>query len=100
MPAELDIADSPDGSTLVLTGELDTHTAPQLVERLDLVVDGAALVIDVSATTFISSAGLTAILNAQRRLGRTGGSVTLRSPSPAVARLIQLSGLSELLGVD
>jgi anti-anti-sigma factor len=50
--------------------------------------------------TFISSAGLSVILNAQRRLEESGGSLRVREPLPAVARLIQLSGLSGKLGLS
>lgn len=97
MAAELTVT-AADGHTLALVGELDTHTATQLRERLDAVPDATPLVLDVSGVTFISSAGLSVILNAQRRLDGSGGSLTLHSPTPAVSRLVELSGLSGKLG--
>lgn len=99
MAAELTVT-SLDSTTLALAGELDTHTAQQLVGELATVPAGTALVLDLAAVTFISSAGLSAILNAQRRLEESGGSLRVREPLPAVARLIELSGLAGKLGLD
>ncbi len=100
MPAELRVTESDDGRTLLLAGELDTHTAPQLDRRLQAVADGTDLVLDLSETTFISSAGLGVILETQRRLAASGGSLQVSSPTPVVARMIELSGLSQSLGIS
>ena len=101
MAAELDIrcADN-DEHRLVLSGELDTHTAPMLAERLGEVSGAADIVLDLSATTFISSAGLSVILTEQRRLEAHGGSLIVSDPAPTVARTIELSGLADTLGLS
>ncbi len=83
-----------------MSGELDTHTAPQLYERLAQVPRGTHLVLDLAETTFISSAGLGVILDAQGRLRASGGSLVVSSPTPVVARVIELSGLSGSLGLS
>ncbi len=101
MAAELHLTQRDDDpSILVVAGELDTHTAPQLDEHLERVEAGTHLVLDLAATSFVSSAGLSAMLKAQRRLRADGGSLVIRSPSPSVTRLIELSGLGELLGLN
>jgi anti-anti-sigma factor len=97
MAAELTIT-AADAQTLVMVGELDTHTATQLGERLDTIADGTPLVLDVAGISFISSAGLSVILAAKRRLDGSGGSLTLRSPTPTTSRLVELSGLSDTIG--
>jgi anti-sigma B factor antagonist len=97
MAAELTIT-AADAQTLVMLGELDTHTASQLAEQLDTIADGTPLVLDVAGVSFISSAGLSVILSTQRRLVGSGGSLTLRSPTPTISRLVELSGLSDTLG--
>jgi anti-sigma B factor antagonist len=99
MAAELTITSADDGARLDLAGELDTHTAPQLVEHLEAVADGADLVVGLAAVSFISSAGLSALLNAQRRLAESGGSLVVDEPSAAVGRLIELSGVADKLGL-
>ena len=55
-------------------------------------------VLDLAAVSFISSAGLTAMLTAQSRLKAAGGSLTVQNPTPAVERMFSLSGLTTLLG--
>lgn len=100
MAAELSIDPGTAPGTLALAGELDTHTAPQLARALEGSDDGANVTLDLSATTFISSAGLTVMLNAQRRLLASGGSLRVVDPTPPVARMIELSGLAATLGLD
>ena len=98
MAAELTVT-SIDSNNVALAGELDTHTAQQLSDELGTVPGGTRLVLDLGAVTFISSAGLSSILNAQRRLEESGGSLQVQGATPAVARLIELSGLSDTLGL-
>lgn len=97
MAAELNIAKGPD-STVVLSGEIDTHTSPLLKEHLNGIDDATSAVLDLAGVSFISSAGLTAMLTAQTRLNAAGGSLTVQNPTPAVERMISLSGLTNLLG--
>ncbi len=99
MAAELSIVAGDSPGTWALVGELDTHTAPELAAQLEQLGDGIDVTLDLSATTFISSAGLSVMLNAQRRQESTGGSLRVTDPTPPVARLIELSGLSATLGL-
>lgn len=101
MAAQLDIT-SPDADPgqLIVSGELDTHTAPILAQYLEGLSAGHAVELDLSATTFISSAGLSVILNAQRRHHGGGGSLVVTAADPNVARTIELSGLAEVLGLS
>ena len=100
MAAELTVTTIDTDGTIAVSGELDTHTAPQLAEHLAGIAEGTAVVLDLSGTTFISSAGLSTILNAQRQLSSSGGSLRVASPTVAVARLIELSGLNATLGLS
>ena len=99
MAAELQIFDSSNNS-VVLSGEIDTHTAPVLEERLEAIEAGGQMVLDLANVSFISSAGLTAMLTTQIRLQETGGSLTVENPTAAVERMIALSGLNGLLGLE
>ena len=101
MASELSITSgTPSGDSLLLVGELDTHTAPSLASTLADVPADVDVALDLSGTTFISSAGLSAILEAQRRQEAGGGSLVVRKPGEIVARTIELSGLSEILGLS
>lgn len=100
MAAQLEITSSPDQSgRLLVVGEIDTHTAPKLVQHLDDLDPSTSVELDLSETSFISSAGLSAILNAQRRHGEHGGSLTVSAADANIARTIELSGLAEVLGL-
>ena len=100
MAAQLEITTHPDSDDrVVVVGELDTHTAPQLAEFLARVDAQSAVKLDLAATTFISSAGLSAILSAQRRQVEAGGSLIVDAVDANVARTIEFSGLSETLGI-
>jgi anti-sigma B factor antagonist len=92
----LDLSDDVDG-TLVLVGEIDSHTAPALAERLSEAPE--TLVIDLAGVSFIDSSGLRILVEAHQARLDADASLTLRSPSAAVQRLLEISGLSSHLDV-
>ncbi|MEM9466073.1 MAG: anti-sigma factor antagonist [Actinomycetota bacterium] len=98
MVAEL-LVDEPGPDRLRISGEIDTHTAPALADRLADVPAGTNLGIDLTDTTFISSAGLATLLAAAERLEAAGGSLRLTAASETVARLVELSGLADRLPI-
>ena len=78
-----------------LSGELDMVSA----ERVRSVVEGALtaeddrLAFDVSELQFMDSSGIALLVSA----ARTARQVELRHPTHIVRRLIELTGLTELL---
>jgi len=92
----LDLSDDVDG-TLVLVGEIDSHTAPALAERLSGAPE--SLVVDLAGVSFIDSSGLRILVEAHQARVDAEASLTLRSPSAAVQRLLEISGLSSHLDV-
>jgi anti-sigma B factor antagonist len=83
---------------LALAGELDISSAP----RLEAAVEGAVterpelLVFELSELEFMDSAGIAVLIGASQQVG----SVTLRNPSPIVRRVLELTGLVQVLGVE
>jgi anti-sigma B factor antagonist len=67
---EVDAVASGPHAVVVVKGEIDAHTAPQLKERLlDLVAGGIdRLVVDLRGVTFIESVGLGTLVAARKRL--------------------------------
>jgi anti-sigma B factor antagonist len=57
------------------------------------------LLVDMSGLTFIDSAALHEIVRVYRRLRPDGCLLALISPSPAVARVLQLSALDQVIPV-
>ena len=92
------------GSRAVITvkGELDAYSAPSLDEEASrlLADDVSELVLDLSATRFLDSSGLRAILTAQRRLADRDGQLALRAPSEPVRRLLDITGLTDHFVVE
>jgi anti-anti-sigma factor len=85
---------------LTLSGEIDSNTAPELDRQLtDLIEAGRRnLVLSCRGVTFISSAGLKALLAAQIKTRRKvpKGEVVLSQLSPALSETMELVGLHHL----
>jgi anti-anti-sigma factor len=79
---------------LSVAGELDLATAEELTRRLDAIGQGDGdLTLEASGLSFVDSTGVRALLRVAERLqGR--GRLILRSPTPAVRRVLRLMGLT------
>jgi anti-anti-sigma factor len=97
--ARLTITSSPPG-TLVVAGELDAHTAPELADALAELPEDADVMLDLSDLSFMDSSGLRVLISAHRSLTEAGQSLTLRHPSRSVQRLLSVSGLEGHLTVE
>lgn len=93
--------DNADDSRLVLTGEIDAHTAPDLAAHLDPLPGAAGdVTLDVAAIEFIDSSGLRLIVEAHQRASESDRRLVLHRPSSAVVRLLEISGLRDHLAID
>jgi anti-sigma B factor antagonist len=93
-----------DGFVVVaIRGEHDLSTAPDLRRQIDeLVGEGKATIVDLSAATFIDSSVLGAILDGRRRADEEGvGFAVAQSDSgaDAVTRVLDITGLKAELPV-
>jgi len=95
-------AEGADGTCTVLrlVGEADL-TTPALAEVLaaEAAKKPRLFLVDMSGLTFIDSAALHEIVRAHRKLRADGCLLALVSPSPMVARVLQLSGLDQVLSI-
>lgn len=86
---------------LTLTGEVDSATAPQLREAvLDALTtpDAGPVVVDMTEVTFLSSAGLGALVEAHQSADRHGEPLrVVVDHARPVLRPLQLSGLDQVL---
>jgi len=85
-------------TVLELRGELDILAVSVLSDRLDEITgtQGADLVVDVRAVTFIDCAGLSLLSRARFRTRQRGGRMRLAGVSGggSVARLLRMTGLA------
>jgi anti-anti-sigma factor len=83
------------GPVLRLAGRLDTETTPTLAVRLAEALQGTPkhVVLDLARLDYISSAGLRAVLAAQKKLADHGGKLALRKATRPVAKVFEVAGL-------
>ncbi|MCU7826745.1 STAS domain-containing protein [Kitasatospora sp. DSM 101779] len=94
---------SSDGGVTVVTahGEIDIATADALRARLVAALSRHGHVaVDLAEVTFIDCGGLRALTGAHQVAVRAGRRLTLRTPSPPVARLLALTRLDRELAVE
>jgi anti-sigma B factor antagonist len=86
--------------TLVLTGRLDTVTAPELNKEVDAIgSDIKELILDFTAIDYISSAGLRALLCGQKKMTKQG-TMKLHHVRVEVQEVLDLTGFSDILTIE
>ena len=86
--------------TVVLTGRLDTTTAPELEKELKASLDGITeLTFDLAALEYISSAGLRVLLSAQKTMNRQG-TMKLTHVNETIMEIFEVTGFSDILTVE
>jgi anti-anti-sigma factor len=91
------------GPTIIwLRGEHDIATDPDLRRTLDRAIslNDAPIVIDLSKVELMSASTLGIIVAAWNTLCQQSRSLTMRSPSPHVRRVISICGLDNLLSSE
>ena len=86
--------------TLVVTGRLDTQTAPDLEKEVDSVVaDTKELIFDMTGLEYVSSAGLRVILKAQK-LMNAKGSMKLTGVNDSIMEVFDITGFLDILTIE
>jgi anti-anti-sigma factor len=82
-------------------GRIDSNTAPEFESTLKRITgDGRYnIVLDLAHVTYMSSAGLRAIVATLREAKKHGGDVRLAQPSERVSEVLSLAGLDSLFQV-
>src|ERR1700759_5362637 len=90
--------DAPGGPVIAVSGDLDISSVEQLRNAGSEVAEARPeeLTFDVSGLRFMDSAGIAVLLGA----AGTVPSVRLYNPTTAVRRVIELTGLTEVLKVE
>jgi anti-sigma B factor antagonist len=98
----IDRHDDTNACRLDIVGEIDVHTCSDLEEAVRQALDEGCsrVVLGMAGVTFIDSSGLRALITSRREAEERSIDVRLHSPSPAVVRLLQLTGLAELFPDD
>lgn len=90
------------GTVITLHGEVDLDAAAavgQAVRQALGAVQPPVLLFDLTDVTFLDSSGLNALIRANRSTSEAGGAVHLVAPQEAVARVLRLTGVDQVLAV-
>ena len=82
--------------TLRLAGRLDSSASPILESELSR-QDAENLILDFDMCTYVSSAGLRVLMVAYRRQVENGGSMLLVNVTENIQRVLEITGLNQLL---
>jgi anti-sigma B factor antagonist len=83
---------------LVIEGELDIATAPELVTMLERMrTHRHPVVLDLAGVTFMDSTGLTALMDPWLESRQNGWAFSVRAASSAVRRVVELAGIEQML---
>ncbi len=91
-----------EGSTLqvVLSGRLNTATAPMLERELEHSLnDITELIFDFAQLEYISSAGLRILLQAQKAMNRQGRMI-VRNVNEEVMEVFEVTGFTDFLTIE
>jgi anti-anti-sigma factor len=89
-------------AVLGVSGELDMVSSPELAAMVSAVLDcgHASVVLDLAELDFMDASGLGIIAVSADRLGSFSGRLTIRSPSAMVRRMLDVTGLAEVVEVE
>lgn len=88
-----------DATTLILSGRLDTTTAPELEKQIDaLPPETTALILDMQGLEYISSAGLRVLLKTQKMMNKKGTLKLVHVPD-MVMEVLDITGFADFLTI-
>lgn len=89
-----------ESATLIVSGRLDTQTAPELENELDSVLAGIKeLTFDFKELEYVSSAGLRVILKAQKAMNAQG-SMKLTGVNDSIMEVFDITGFLDILTIE
>ena len=89
-----------ESATLIVSGRLDTQTAPELEAELDAVLSGLKeLKFDMTNLEYVSSAGLRVILKAQKAMNAQG-SMKLTGVNDSIMEVFDITGFLDILTIE
>ena len=86
--------------TFIVSGRLDTQTAPELENELDASLAGLKdLTFDMTNLEYVSSAGLRVILKAQKAMNAQG-SMKLTGVNDSIMEVFDITGFLDILTIE
>ena len=88
-------------NVLALKGEIDLHVSPSVTASLNEMIDKKPerLVVDLSAVSYIDSAGLAALIQAMQKVEGYGGKFVLAGLQETVRSVFEISRLDQVFQI-
>jgi anti-sigma B factor antagonist len=98
----IEVSGSAPSARVLAEGEIDSTSAPVFRERLESLLDDGVtdLTVDLTAVSFLDSAGLCVLAATYRRMSAESHRMRVLVGSRAVIRPLQITGLYDLLQVE
>jgi len=93
----VEVTDADRITVVTVTGEIDVDSMLALQAPLSELSPQSHILLDMSGVGFMDSSGLNVILTQRIKMTESGGSIHIRQASPAVQRVVQISGLTDIL---
>ncbi|MGF1595489.1 MAG: STAS domain-containing protein [Acidimicrobiales bacterium] len=95
------IAKNEHDTVATVVGEIDADNCAEFGSSLlETPADRGRLIVDLHGLSFIDSSGISELLRVSQAVGDRGQEFELRDPSPAVRRVLEITGLLEHFGLD
>lgn len=93
---ELEPRPTSDGTVVVVRGEIDMATAPQLRDLLNRLVNDSteSIVLECEHLDFLDSSGIGVLVATTKGLA-DGRTITIDAPQPHVRKVLELTGVAE-----
>ena len=88
------------GDAIVAHGDIDMASGPMLDAAIQELEARSPVVVDMTDVEFVDSSGLRSLLAASQRARLADRTVTLRGVGPEVARLLEITGTTELFEIE
>lgn len=94
---------SENGTAIVmLSGEIDHHTARELraeIDRFVITMQPDRLTMDFTGITFMDSSGIGLIIGRYKLMKECGGQLEIRGAQPYIRRVLKLSGIERIVKI-
>ena len=96
----IEIKKSANETIMVITGRLDTNTAPALDKTInENFSEIKSLILDFKSLEYISSAGLRVLLSAQKKMQRIG-SMKVKNVGDSIMEVFEITGFADILEIE
>ncbi len=102
-PSLLTLAERHDGNAVVLSAEgiVDMAAAPTLTDQIRTILRQRpeVLVVDFTGVTFLATAGMSVLMEAERKCGELAIPFRVVAQGPVTVKPMQLLGIDDLLAI-